>query len=119
MHGWIAANQFVTGLKLAGPDFSQQKLIQALNGLTDFTANGLVAPIDWTKQHKDPAKNPEDSGKLDCSNSVTVKNGKFEPVFTEPGKPWVCFSSADTHPGDETPIPLPTPKHYSFAPTGS
>jgi hypothetical protein len=119
MHGWIAANQFVTGLKLAGPEFSQEKVIQGLNGLTDFTADGLIAPIDWTKQHADPAKNPEDSGKLDCSNSVIVKDGKFEPVFTQPDKPWVCFNSADTHPGDETPIPLPTPKNYSFAPTGS
>jgi branched-chain amino acid transport system substrate-binding protein len=119
MHGWIAASQFVTGLKLAGPDFSQEKVIQALNGVTDFTANGLVAPIDWTKQHADPAKNPEAHGKLDCSNSVIVKDGKFEPVFAQPGKPWVCFNVDDEHPGDETPIALPTPTNYSFAPTGS
>ncbi len=119
MHGWIAATQFVTGLKLAGPEFSQEKVIQALNGLTDFTADGLVAPIDWTKQHADPAKNKDAHAKLDCSNTVIVKDGKFEPVFVQDGKPWVCFNVADEHPGDETPIPLPTPKNYSFAPTGS
>jgi len=119
MHGWIAANQFVTGLKLAGPDFTREKVIQALNGLTDFTANGLVAPIDWTKQHEDPAKNPQAGGKLDCSNTVIVKDGKFTPVFAQGDKPWVCFSSADTHPGDETPIPLPKPTNYSFVPAGS
>src|SRR5262249_7122389 len=108
-----------TGLKLAGPDFSQQKVIQSLNGVTDFTADGLISPIDWTKQHNDPAKNPQDGGKLDCSNSVIVKDGKFEPVFAQPDKPWVSFDAAATPPGDETPIPLPTPKNYSFVPPGS
>ena len=38
--GWIAAYQFVLGLKLAGPEFSQAKVIDALNTQTDVTVNG-------------------------------------------------------------------------------
>ena len=52
--GWIAANMFVTGLKLAGPNFTQQKLIDALNKDTDFDAGGMIVPINWTYQHNDP-----------------------------------------------------------------
>jgi branched-chain amino acid transport system substrate-binding protein len=118
MHGWIAADQFVTGLKLAGPDFSQQKVIQALNGLTDFTADGMISPIDWTKQHADPKKNPAARGDLDCSNTVQVHNSAFISVFSVGGKPWTCFKTADTKPGTESVTPLPAVHNYSFIPTG-
>jgi branched-chain amino acid transport system substrate-binding protein len=47
--GWILADEFVTGLKLAGPEFSQQKGIDALNTLTAYSDNGMVQPINWTK----------------------------------------------------------------------
>jgi ABC-type branched-subunit amino acid transport system substrate-binding protein len=118
MHGWIAANQFVTGLKLAGPEFNRDKVIQALNGVTDFTANGLLAPIDWTKDHADPSKDVTSVGALECSNLVQVKNGTFVPVFTEPGKPWTCFKTADMKLGDDTPTELPPTQNYSFVPKG-
>jgi ABC-type branched-subunit amino acid transport system substrate-binding protein len=116
MHGWIAANQFVTGLKLAGPDFTRDKVIQALNGVTDFTADGLLAPIDWTKDHVDPEKNPTSVGELECSNLVVVKNKAFEPVFATADKPWRCFKTADMKLGDDTPTELPPASNYSFAP---
>ena len=45
--------------KLAGPEFSQQKVIDGLNTLTDYSDNGFIPPIDWTKQHNDPATHPE------------------------------------------------------------
>jgi ABC-type branched-subunit amino acid transport system substrate-binding protein len=114
MHGWIAANQFVTGLKLAGPDFNRQKVIQALNGLTHFTADGLIAPM----QHADPAKELTSVGELDCSNTVQVKNNTFVAVFGEPGKPWRCFLSADEKLDSNAPTALPQPKAYSFVNTG-
>jgi ABC-type branched-subunit amino acid transport system substrate-binding protein len=118
MHGWIAATQFVTGLKLAGPEFDREKVIQALNGVTDFTAGGMVAPIDWTKQHEDPAKNVDAVGELDCTNTVQVKGGKFVSVFGEPGKPWRCFKFADENLGSDAPMEVPKPGYYSFVDVG-
>jgi branched-chain amino acid transport system substrate-binding protein len=115
MHGWISATQFVTGLKLAGPEFDRQKVIQGLNGLTDFTADGLLAPIDWTKQHEDPAVNVESVGELDCSSTVQVKNNEFVPAFGEPGKPFRCFKTADENLTSEAPMEVPEPSAYSFA----
>jgi ABC-type branched-subunit amino acid transport system substrate-binding protein len=106
--GWVLADQFVSGLKMAGPDFTQQKVIDNLNTLTDYTANGLIPPIDWTKQHQDPLKNPDAQPKLYCANSVKVVSGKFEPASGEPGKPFVCFNSSDTT--------ADNPQFLSFAP---
>ena len=69
---------FVTGLKLAGPDFIQQKLIDSLNQDTDFDDNGMIVPIDWTIQHNDPRGPngltiPKYAGKYDCSSTVRVQ----------------------------------------------
>jgi ABC-type branched-subunit amino acid transport system substrate-binding protein len=109
--GWILADQFVTGLKMAGPEFSQQKVIEALNTLTDYSDNGFVAPIDWTKQHEDPVQNPDAAGDRQCANFTVVQGGKFVPQWGEPGKPWVCFeNNAET---------LGEPQYFSFAPEES
>jgi branched-chain amino acid transport system substrate-binding protein len=105
--GWVVADEFVTGLKMAGPEFSQQKVIDALNTLTDYTDNGLIPPIDWTKQHDDPLTHPQARGTKECFNFVKIQSGKFVPVFDEPGKPWVCFNQNDPN--------VDHPQHVSFA----
>ena len=84
MAGWINADQFVTGLKEAGPDFTRQKVIDAINAEKNFTANGLLAGIDWSVQHQaDQAQG--------CNVLSKIDNGKFVPSFGQPGKPFVCF----------------------------
>ena len=70
IEGWIAANEFVHGLLLAGPNFSQQKLINSLNQDTNFTANGMIKPVDWTKQHNDPKGHLELDSDWECSTAV-------------------------------------------------
>lgn len=79
--GWINADLFVTGLKAAGPDFTQQKVVDAINAITDYTAMGLLAGTDWTRYHEEP--NP-------CYAMLKVVDGKPKPVFGKPGKPFVC-----------------------------
>jgi len=106
-YGWVIADEFVTGLKLAGPDFSQQKVIDALNSLTAYNANGFIPPVDWTKQHNDPEKDPSALSKLDCGSYVKVQNGKFVAVYDQPGKPWVCFDRNDPT--------VDNPQYLSFA----
>jgi ABC-type branched-subunit amino acid transport system substrate-binding protein len=115
--GWIAANMFVHGLKLAGPNFTQQKVIDSLNQDTNFSANGMIVPIDWTKQHNDPRlpngeHNPKYDGKWNCQTILQVKGGKLVPVLDQPGKPWVCL------PGDPNAATIPAATYVSFAPAG-
>jgi ABC-type branched-subunit amino acid transport system substrate-binding protein len=107
--GWIDADEFLTGLKLAGPDFSQQKVIDGLNSQTAYSAGGMIQPINWTKQHADPAKNPDSVDPTACATYVQIKSGKFVPAMTQPGKPWFCVGPATD------PI-LAQPTYKSFVP---
>ncbi len=83
--GWINAHLLVEGIEAAGEDFTREKVINAINKITDFTAKGIVAPQDWTVVHG-PA-----TDELACATYVHVENGEFVPVFGQPGKPFVCF----------------------------
>jgi ABC-type branched-subunit amino acid transport system substrate-binding protein len=92
MVGWINADLAYQGLKDAGPDFNRQKVIDATNKLTDYTAGGLTQPVDWSRQHtaateEDPATH---GPAQDCIAVVKVKGGKFELVG-DSSKPWACW----------------------------
>jgi ABC-type branched-subunit amino acid transport system substrate-binding protein len=102
--GWIAAYQFVLGLELAGPQFSQQKVISALNSQKDVTVGGLIPKIDWaTTGHIDPVKHPESRNPVECSNFLVIKNGVFVPVFATAAKPYVCINNKTTTVPDNPP----------------
>jgi ABC-type branched-subunit amino acid transport system substrate-binding protein len=88
--GWLNADLFVRGLKAAGPDFTRQNVVEAINQMNDYTADGLIAPVDWTKAHQEAPG---------CFAYVKVVNGKFKPTFVKSGKPFLCF------PADLTSIP--------------
>jgi ABC-type branched-subunit amino acid transport system substrate-binding protein len=105
-YGWILGNEFYQGLVGAGPNFSQAKVVNALNSMKDFTADGFVPPIDWTTGHIDPEKHPEAQSKLDCFNAVIVKSGKFVPYLNSADKPWICFNRNDPTVND--------PQHLTF-----
>lgn len=113
IEGWIAANEFVHGMLLAGPNFSQQKLIDALNQDTSFTANGMIKPVDWTRQHNDPKGHLNLDSKWECSTAVVIHNGKFVPLPHPAGKPWTCMVG-----GGQGTAPTLTvnPTYESFAP---
>jgi ABC-type branched-subunit amino acid transport system substrate-binding protein len=102
--GWIAAYQFVLGLKLAGPDFSQAKVIQGMNTQTDVTVGGMISKIDWaTNGHIDPVKHPESRNPIECSNFLKIHDGTFVPVFATAAKPWVCINDDTTTVPDNPP----------------
>jgi hypothetical protein len=90
LDGWLNADLFVTGLKAAGPNFTRQKLVDSINKITDYTANGLLPGVDWTKAHETPDP---------CFAVSKITHGKFVPSFGKPGKPFVCL------PGSLTKIP--------------
>jgi len=84
--GWINADLLVTGLELAGPEFTQATVIEEINKLTDYDAKGLLSGIDWTVQH---AAEPAEQ----CTALSKIKDSKFVPTFGEPGKPFICFTT--------------------------
>jgi branched-chain amino acid transport system substrate-binding protein len=84
--GWISADMFVTGLRAAGPEFSQQGVIDGLNQLTDYTAEGIIPGLDWTIEHTGDAAQA-------CSALSLIQDGEFVPQFGEPGKPFICFET--------------------------
>lgn len=103
MQGWIAAREFVDALKAAGPNFTWANLINAWNQQKWYTAGGWLIPVDWTKQHTDPAQGDQYRADFECGNFLKIHDGKLVPFLAKPGKPWVCF---DGHKLDtwQTPI---------------
>ncbi len=109
--GWIDAMQFVDGLKGAGPEFTQQKVIDYLNAQRAYDASGLVPPIDWSTGHIDPQRHPEARLKEQCMPVMQIKSGKFVLFDTPPDKPYTCLDTAKG--ADQTPV------YKSFAPGGA
>lgn len=94
-YGWINAAMLVEGIRAAGPNFTRQKVIDALNTMTADTAAGMIPPIDWTTQHT------ETQPPLGCAAYVKVVKGKFVPTFVPKGKVYLCFpkgADLDTKP---------------------
>ena len=87
VYGWLNADLFVTGLKAAGCNFTRQKLVDAINQLKSYNAMGFIPPVNWTTAHS------QGNG---CFAFVKVVNGMFQPVFTQPGKPFLCIPAGST-----------------------
>jgi len=95
MYGWINANTAYESLKAAGEDFDRAKVIAAANEqLTEYTAGGLIPPIDFSRQHEAPTQDdPATHGsQQDCGAILQVEDGEFE-VVGDPAKPWTCWSN--------------------------
>jgi ABC-type branched-subunit amino acid transport system substrate-binding protein len=82
--GWLSADMLVTGLRAAGPDFTRQRVIDALNKTRDYDANGILPGIDWTIAHRDDPRQV-------CYVLLQVEQGKLVPRFGEAAKPFICF----------------------------
>jgi ABC-type branched-subunit amino acid transport system substrate-binding protein len=105
MIGWINADLAYEGLLAAGPQFDRAKVIAATNEMTEYTAGGLVAPIDWSSQHVAPTEDgPATNGpEHACFAFVKVVDGKFELVG-EPDKPFWCFDGTTREWADPVPM---------------
>lgn len=96
--GWQSAMLLNEGVKRAGKDLTQQAVVDEINQITDWTANGTRAQVDWTTAHG-PSTNGEG-----CTAYVQVKNGKYVVVYGEKGKPFVCFPENPYPPTLDEPI---------------
>jgi len=82
--GWQNAMLLVEGIKRAGPDFTRQSVIDAVNSITDWTADGIRTEIDWSTDGHGP-------GAEACGAVIEAVDGKSVPRFGKPGQPFVCF----------------------------
>jgi len=95
LDGWINAAQFVAGLQAVGRDLTQRKLVTAINEETDFTADGLMTPQNWTDSHTSPGTGPF------CASYVQAENGKWVPTLIQgTSSVFTCFNR-----GSDVPVP--------------
>ena len=93
--GWINASLAYEGLLAAGPEFDRDKVTAATNAMTDFSAGGLIQPIDWTTAHNTFTQATRGDQKEPCTAAVEVKAGKFSTVSSA-AKPWLCWDGDPT-----------------------
>ncbi|MCZ7525398.1 MAG: ABC transporter substrate-binding protein [Acidimicrobiia bacterium] len=96
--GWGAAALFVEGLRGAGEDFTRERVVEAVNQLTDWTADGIYPPIDWTRAHSE-------QWPTQCGAYVRAEGGEFVLAFGTEEEPFLCAGGADT---DVLPDEAPT-----------
>ena len=84
--GWINAALLVAGIEAAGPDFTRESVIAAINEITDFTADGILPPIGWQV-----GGGGHSAGYEACDVYEEVQDGEFVTIFGQPGQPFVCF----------------------------
>jgi len=93
LDGWMAADQFVTGLKAVGHGtLTRASLVNALNKETAYTGGGLTTPVNWTKAHTTPVP-------PFCQASVKVEGDSFVPSFIQgSNQVFTCFDAGSTTP---------------------
>lgn len=103
MAGWINADLFVTALRKLGPHTAPTRsgLIDAINSLVNYSANGLVSPITWKGEH-------DANGPYDCNVYVKVVGTRFVPVFGSKPSVFTCFRYPEPA-STRTLVPIPPP----------
>lgn len=101
MVGWLNASLAFDGLLAAGPEFDREKVTTATNALTKWTADGLLAPIDWSVAHT-PYTAAKPDKDHECAALVTVKGDAFTP-YDSADKPWLCWGDDPTKNFEPTP----------------
>ena len=81
--GWINADLLYRGITGAGPNFTQATVVQAINRINGYTADGIRPPINWSFDGHRP-------GHEACAAFVSVVKGRFVGQFGRPGQPFIC-----------------------------
>jgi ABC-type branched-subunit amino acid transport system substrate-binding protein len=97
--GWVSAALFTAGLRAIGTDVTRTRLVDAINGFTAFTADGVIAPVDWRVAHTAITS-------LDCNTFVQARKGIFVPVFGTAPSFYSCFGPHPTASGGVDVLPL-------------
>ncbi len=86
--GWVSVGLLAKGIEDSGKNFTQKSVVDAINKMTDWSSDGMIAPVNWQHEH-----GPAQPGDIGCFAYILAKDGKFTPAYGQPGKPLVCFPS--------------------------
>ncbi len=100
--GWQSAALFAAGVRAAGSNLTQQRVIRLTNQMTDFTADGFATVTDWSAAHH-TANGPW------CTGYVKVAGIHFEPVYPKGHQVFACFGSLDARNTTLVTPPVGTP----------
>jgi branched-chain amino acid transport system substrate-binding protein len=103
IQGWESAALFVAGVKAAGKNLTQAGVIAQTNRLTAFTANGLIAPVNWAKSGHAGTAGPY------CVAYIQAKGTKYVPVLNKGKNVFNCFTSTNAKQAPVSPLPAGTP----------
>jgi ABC-type branched-subunit amino acid transport system substrate-binding protein len=85
MQGWQSAALLAAGVARAGANVTRQNVIQQTNGITNFTAGGITALVNWTTAHN------TQSFPI-CPSFVQVKGNQFLPALGQGRQVFICFN---------------------------
>ncbi len=98
LQGWQSAALIAAGIKAAGSNLTQANAVSATNKITDFTAGGVSAPVDWTVSHTATSW-------PSCYSWNQVQNRNLIPVFGKGKQVFVCVGKSVAKPVPVTPPP--------------
>lgn len=101
IQGWASAALFVQGVKDAGSDLTQAKVVKADNSLSSWTANGLYYPIDWATSHSEQT--------AFCQSIIQVQGNRYVPVLGQGHQVFTCFDINKADPVPKNPTPATPP----------
>jgi ABC-type branched-subunit amino acid transport system substrate-binding protein len=84
MQGWQSAALLAAGVTNSGANVTQHNVIEATNRITNFTAGGLTALVNWSTAHT------TQSFPI-CPSFVQVKGDKFLPALGQGHQVFICF----------------------------
>jgi ABC-type branched-subunit amino acid transport system substrate-binding protein len=96
--GWQSAALIVAGIKAAGSNVTQASVVSATNKITNFTAGGVSAPVNWTTGHVG-------YNEPNCNSYLRVKGSTYVSVFGQGKQVFVCLG-----PSVKKPVPVTPPK---------
>ena len=99
MQGWQSAALLVAGLQAAKNNLTQANVIAQTNRITDFTAGGTTAVVDWSQAHT-TATYPN------CPSFVQVSGTHFVPLVSSGHQVFICFDKTTSL---TDPVPVPPP----------
>lgn len=102
IQGWEVGELIAAGVKAAGRNLTQASLVAATNHLSDFTAGGLIQPVDWATAHTTVSP-------VSCSAFEQVKGSSVVPALAKGKHVFLCFTNNRVKHATPTKPPSGTP----------